>query len=75
MEKSWKPGIGEIVKASRGIAPEPHTGVCSAPYEPPAVGGQRAAACWVMACGHKTQSFMKNGDQQKCLDKGFAGYL
>ena len=22
----WKPGIGEIVKASRGIAPESHKG-------------------------------------------------
>ena len=31
--------------------------------------GQRADAHWVMAQGHKTQFFMKNGDQQKCLDK------
>ena len=31
--------------------------------------GQRADAHWVMAYDHKTQSFMKNGGQQKCLDK------
>ena len=31
--------------------------------------GQHADVPWVMAYGHKTQSFMKNGGQQKCLDK------
>ena len=31
--------------------------------------GQHANARWVMAYSHKTQSFMKNGGQQKCLDK------
>ena len=34
----------------------------SAPCEPP-------AARWVMAYGYKTQSFMKNGGQQKRVDK------
>ena len=30
---------------------------------------QCADARWVMAYSHKTQSFMKNECQQKCLDK------
>ena len=49
----WKHGISEIAKASsRGIVPGPHKGEAySIPYEHPAA----------MACGHKTQSFMKNG--------------
>ena len=57
----WKPGIGEIAKAF-GIASGPHKGdfiSCK---------GQCADVRWVMAYGHKTQSFMKNGGQQKCLD-------
>ena len=49
----WKHGISDIAKASsRGIVPGPHKGEAySTPYEHPAA----------MACGHKTQSFMKNG--------------
>ena len=43
----WKPGIGGIAKVSRGIAPGPHNSA----YE----------VRWVMAYGHKSQSFMKNG--------------
>ena len=35
----------------------------------PSCNGQHADACWVMACSHKTQSFMKNRGQQTCLDK------
>ena len=31
--------------------------------------GQYADTRWVMAYSHKTQSFMKNGGQLKCLDK------
>ena len=54
----WKPEFGKIAKASRGIAPGPHKG-----------GLQRPDVRWVMAHEHKTQSFMKNGGQQKCLDK------
>ena len=27
----------------------------------------------IMASGHKSQSFMKNGGQQKCLDKALSG--
>ena len=40
-------------------------------FELPAANpqGQHADAPWVMAYSHKTQSFMKNGGQQKCLDK------
>ena len=34
-----------------------------------AARGHCADACWVMAYGHKTQFFMENGGQQKCLDK------
>ena len=30
---------------------------------------QYADAHWEMAYSHKTQSIMKNGDQQKCFDK------
>ena len=48
---------------------DPTKGVYSVPYEPPAARGQHADGRWVMAYGHKTQSFMKNGGQQKCLDK------
>ena len=52
----WKPGIGEIAKAFRGIAPGPHKGAYSAPYEPPAsrakvpsFKGQSANVRWVIA--------------------------
>ena len=31
--------------------------------------GQCAGALWVIAYNHKTQSFVKNGGQLKCLDK------
>ena len=31
--------------------------------------GQHADAHWVMAYVHKTQPFMKNRSQQKCLDE------
>ena len=65
----WKPVIAEIVKASRDFAPEPHNGGLIAPPWTPNWKGQRADARWVMAYVHKTQSFMKNGGQQKCLDK------
>ena len=36
--------------------------------EPPAA--RVNAPPWVMAYSHKTQSFMKNRGQQKCLNKG-----
>ena len=35
----------------------------------PTARSQHADARQVMAYGHNTQSFMKNGVQQKCLDK------
>ena len=62
----WKPGIGEIAKAARDIAPEPHKGGLQHPIWTPSCKGQRAGERWVMVYGHKTQSFMKNGGQQKC---------
>ena len=61
----WKPG--EIGKASKGIAPEPRSkggGGVTAPHINP-----QLHARWAMAYDHKTQSFMENGGQQKCLDK------
>ena len=68
----WKPELDEIAKASRGIAPGTYKeggGVYSASYEPPVAGVQCADARCIVAYGHKTQSFMKNGGQQRCLDK------
>ena len=35
--------------------------------------GQHANIRWVMTNDRKTQSFMKNGSQQKCLDKALDG--
>ena len=54
----WKPGSAEIVKGGFTVPPWTHN--CK---------GQHADAHWVMAYIHKTQSFMKNGGQQECLDK------
>ena len=65
----WKPGFGKIAKASRGIAPGSHKGGLQRPIWKISCKGQRADVRWVMAHEHKTQSFMKNGDQQKYLDK------
>ena len=53
----------------------PQVGVYSAPYELPAARDQQADAYWVTTYFHKTQSFMKNGGQQKCLDKALVVYL
>ena len=67
--KTW---ISKIGKASRGIAPGPHKGSHSAPYEPPfAMTNMLTHVEWIMAHNHKTQS-LKNGGQQKCLDKDLA---
>ena len=54
----WKPGIAEIAKGRLTAPPWTHS--CQ---------GQRADSRWAVAYVHKTQSFMKNGGQQKCLDK------
>ena len=59
----WKPGLGEIAKASRGIALGCHKGVYSDPYEPPATRIEHADTCWAIAYGHKTQSFIKSLDK------------
>ena len=53
----------------KGIAPEPNKGDLQRPIWTPSCKGQHVDAQWVMAYDHKTQSFMKNRDQQKCLDK------
>ena len=57
-----KPGISEIAK--------PHKGGLQHPVSTPSCNGQHTDVHWVMALGHKTQSFMKNEGQKKCLDKG-----
>ena len=57
----WKPGIGEIDKASRGIVLEPHKWCLQHPIWILDGRNQRADAPWVIAYEHKTQSFMKNG--------------
>ena len=66
----WKPGISEISKASRNIVPGPHNGSLQHAIWTPSCKG---SMCWCtlgyMVYGHKTQSFMKNGGHQKCLDK------
>ena len=68
----WKPGISEITKASTGNAARE---VYNIPYEHRAARGQSADARWVIAYSHKTQSFMKNGAQQKYLDKALSFYI
>ena len=65
----WKPGISETAKTSWDIVPGPHKWGLHRPISIPSCTGQRADTRWVMAYSHKTQSFMKNGGQQKCLDK------
>ena len=55
----WKPGIAEIAKAS-GALPLDRTRKAY-PEIPTA-----------RAYDHRTQSFMKNGGQQKCLDKALS---
>ena len=56
-----------VWKSLTGALPlDPTSGVYSMPFEPLAVRGQHADARWVMAYGHKTQSVMKNGGQEKC---------
>ena len=56
----WKPGIGEITKSSRGIAPGPKVGLQHTIWR---------ANILTHTPFIKTQSFMTNWGQQKCLDK------
>ena len=58
MEAIWKTGITEKPKGgpTGGLTAPPWTLSCK---------GQHAATRCVMASGHKTQSFMKNGGLQK----------
>ena len=64
MEKLFENlGSEKQPKLPRPLPLNPTRGVYSAPYEPPAKSSQRAAARWVIAYVHKTQSFMKNGGQ------------
>ena len=50
-----------------------HKGGLQHPILTPSCNSQRTDTHCVMANGHKTQSFMKNGGQQKCLDKALSG--
>ena len=65
----WKPGVGKIAKASRGIAHGPYKGGLQYLIWTPSSKGQHADIHCVMAYDHKTQSFMKNWGHQMCLDK------
>ena len=56
----WKPGISEMAKASKDIAPGLHKEGLQHPIWTPSCKGQRANACWAMAYSHKTQPLMKN---------------
>ena len=58
-----KLGIGEIAKVSKGNAIRVEGGGGHSTHT------KHADAHWVLAYFHKTQSFMKNEGQQKCLDK------
>ena len=58
-------GIVKQPKLPGALPLDPTRGVCSIPFEPPAL----------MVYGHKSQSFMKNGGQQKSLDKALIEYL
>ena len=70
----WKSGIGEIAKASRGIDPGPHKVDIQHPIWTSSCKGQCGGVNLVMAYGNKTQSFMKNGGQQKYLHKALQGH-
>ena len=67
--KTWD-YYGEIVKDSRCTAPGPQRGGLTPCGMNPQL---QWPTCWHTLGyglnGHKTQSFMKNGGQQKCLDK------
>ena len=72
----WKTGISEIAKASRGVAFGPHKGGLQHPIWTSSCNGQRADdARWLTVYAHKTQFFMKNWDQQKCLGKALPSIL
>ena len=62
----WKPVIGEIARS--------HKGGLQHLKRTPSCKGQHADKHWVMAYSHKTQFFMKNGGQQKCLGKALITY-
>ena len=68
----WKSENGEIAKPPGVLPLNPSMEAYSAPYKPPNCKGQCVDARWVSAYGHKTQSFMKNGGQQKHLDKALS---
>ena len=54
----WKPGIGEIAKASKRITPGPHKGGLQRLMWTLSCKSQRAETHWVMAYSHKTRSFI-----------------
>ena len=51
-----------------GLMKKPKGGL-QHPRLTPRCKGQHANIQWVLAYSHKTQFFMKNEGQQKCLDK------
>ena len=55
----WKSENGEIAKPPGVFPLNPSMEAYSAPYKPPNCKGQCVDARWVVASGHKTQSFMK----------------
>ena len=65
----WKSRISEIAKTSREIGLRPYKVGLQHPISTSSCKGQCGGINWVMANGNKTQSLMKNGGQQKCLDK------
>ena len=72
----WKPGIGEIAKASRGIASDPATnwqrGLQHLIWTPSS-NGQQADVRWVMTYyAHETKFLMKNGGQTNAWIKPYS---
>ena len=67
--KTWD---HEIAEASRGFTPRtPQGGLTTSPHMNPQL---QWLTCWrTLGYGHKTQSFMKNGSQQKSLNKALVG--
>ena len=64
--KTWDCWNNQIF---RGLCPWTPQGGLTLPPWIPSCKWQCAGTCWGMAYSHKTQSFMKNRGQQKCLDK------
>ena len=57
----------------QGLCPWSLEGRLTVPTSTQSCKGQCSDTCWVMVYDHKTQPFMKNSGQQKCLDKALNG--